>query len=55
MDSHGNMTGHLIGILYRALLCREIGMNAIWVFDGKPPPQKSDELNRRRELKDEAI
>ena len=25
-DSFGNMTGHLIGILYRALLCKELGI-----------------------------
>lgn len=49
------MTGHLIGLLYRALLCREIGMQAVWVFDGRPPRQKLDELSRRRELKEEAI
>ena len=23
-DSFGNMTGHLIGLLYRALLCKEL-------------------------------
>lgn len=48
------MTGHLIGLLYRALLCKELGMNTVWVFDGKPPRQKSDELYRRRQIKEEA-
>jgi len=37
MDSKGNQTGHLIGIMYRALLCIEIGIKPIWVFDGTPP------------------
>ena len=37
MDSQGNQTGHLIGIMYRALLCIETGIKPIWVFDGKPP------------------
>lgn len=53
-DPFGNMTGHLIGLLYRALLCKELGMETVWVFDGKPPRQKSDELYRRRTLKEEA-
>ena len=46
------MTGHLIGLLYRALLCKELGMQTVWVFDGKPPPQKYSELSRRRQVKD---
>jgi len=48
------MTGHLLGLLYRALFCKELGINTVWVFDGKPPRQKSDELYRRRELKEQA-
>lgn len=53
-DSSGNMTGHLIGLLYRGLLCKELGLETVWVFDGKPPRQKSDELLRRREAKEQA-
>ena len=41
-DSQGNLTGHLIGLLYRALFTKEMGIQTVWVFDGKPPRQKSD-------------
>lgn len=53
-DSHGNLTGHLIGLLYRALLCKELGVNTVWVFDGKPPSHKLNQLYRRRQIKEEA-
>jgi flap endonuclease-1 len=53
-DASGNMTGHLIGLLYRALLCKELGIDTVWVFDGKPPSQKYDELYRRRHMKEQA-
>jgi flap endonuclease-1 len=29
----------------------ENGVKPIWVFDGKPPELKSDELEKRKELK----
>lgn len=48
------MTGHLIGLLYRALFCKELKINTVWVFDGKPPIQKSEELYRRRQIKEQA-
>ena len=54
-DVHGNQTGHLIGLLYRALLCKELNIQATWVFDGRPPQHKFDELYRRRQLKEEAL
>jgi flap endonuclease-1 len=53
-DSSGNLTGHLIGMLYRVLLCKELSIRTVWVFDGKPPRQKADELYRRRQIKEEA-
>jgi 5'-3' exonuclease len=52
MDSQGNLTGHLIGLLYRALLVKELDIDAVWVFDGMPPFQKREELSRRRKLKE---
>ena len=54
-DAHGNQTGHLIGLLYRALLCKEMKISTVWVFDGRPPQSKFDELYRRKHLKEEAI
>ena len=50
-DSSGNQTGHLIGLMNRVLFCREINMKTVWVFDGRPPQQKSDELFRRKIIK----
>ena len=32
----------------------ENGIKPIWVFDGKPPEMKADELEKRKELKEEA-
>jgi hypothetical protein len=40
--------------MYRALLCIEIGIKPIWVFDGTPPTEKLTELRRRRNIKDTA-
>lgn len=54
MDSQGNQTGHLIGIMYRALLCIEVGIKPIWVFDGTPPSEKLTELKRRKTLREMA-
>jgi len=41
-DSSGNQTGHLIGLMNRVLLCKELNMKTVWVFDGRAPQQKSD-------------
>jgi 5'-3' exonuclease len=54
-DAHGNQTGHLIGLLYRVLLCKEAQLDTIWVFDGRAPQHKLDELYRRRQLKEDAL
>lgn len=55
MDAHGNQTGHLIGLLYRVLLCKQAQIDTVWVFDGKPPQHKFDQLYRRKQLKEEAL
>lgn len=38
----------------RAVELNEKNIKAIWVFDGKPPEAKRDELRRRKEKKDKA-
>lgn len=53
-DKDGNLTGHLIGLLNRTLSLLEHGVKPIWVFDGKPPVLKSDELEERKEKKQKA-
>ncbi len=52
-DSKGNVTSHLVGLLYRTTrLISEYGIKPVFVFDGKPPELKGKELQRRREIKE---
>lgn len=53
-DKDGNLTGHLVGILNRSLTLLNNGIKPVWVFDGKPPELKSDELEERKERKRKA-
>lgn len=53
-DVDGNLTGHLVGIFHRTIMFMEHGIKPIWVFDGKPPDLKAGELEKRKELKEEA-
>ena len=38
---------HLQGMFNRTVRCLESGMKPVYVFDGKPPQAKSEELSRR--------
>lgn len=51
MDSEGNITSHLSGLFYRTISLIQEGITPIYVFDGKPPELKREELNRRAEQK----
>ncbi len=53
-DSKGNVTSHLVGLFPRTIRLMEYGIKPIFVFDGKPPLLKKQELERRRELKEKA-
>ncbi len=53
-DMQGNKTGHLVGIMSRVTLCQENKIKTVWVFDGKPPQEKYNELVRRSSAKKEA-
>uniref|UniRef100_A0A7S1PFF3 Flap endonuclease 1 n=1 Tax=Percolomonas cosmopolitus TaxID=63605 RepID=A0A7S1PFF3_9EUKA len=53
-DASGEITSHLQGLLYRTTKMIEIGIKPVFVFDGKPPDMKSDELAKRREKMKEA-
>ena len=53
-DSEGNLTGHLMGFIYKSLLMLESGIKPVWVFDGLPPEQKRKELMRRKAAKQAA-
>ena len=40
-----------MGFIYKSLLMMEVGIRPIWVFDGLPPEQKKNELQRRKAIK----
>lgn len=53
-DSHGNITSHLSGILYRITNLVESGIKPVFVFDGKPPEMKLQTLGKRKEVRENA-
>eukprot|EP00826_Nyctotherus_ovalis_P004712 TRINITY_DN1103_c0_g1_i1.p1 TRINITY_DN1103_c0_g1~~TRINITY_DN1103_c0_g1_i1.p1 ORF type:complete len:383 (+),score=133.59 TRINITY_DN1103_c0_g1_i1:125-1273(+) len=53
-DPEGNPTSHLIGLFNRTIQFLSHGIKPVWVFDGKPPEMKKEELRRRKELKAKA-
>jgi flap endonuclease-1 len=49
MDKNGNITSHLVGLVFRTTrLVSDYNIKLIFVFDGKPPPIKSREIEKRR-------
>ncbi|MFN3532984.1 MAG: flap endonuclease-1 [Candidatus Brocadia sp.] len=55
-DSHGHITSHLIGLTYRSTrLISEYGIKLIFVFDGKPPSLKKEEIERRHETREKFV
>ncbi len=55
MDSQGNVTSHLTGLLYRTSNFLKMGIKPIYVFDGKPPDLKRKTLDERRRIKEQAL
>jgi len=53
-DSHGRITSHLSGLLYRTSNMVEAGIKPVYVFDGKPHPLKLKTLQKRGEIRSEA-
>lgn len=53
-DGNNETTSHLMGIFYRTLRMIDNGIKPVYVFDGKPPSLKSDELSKRGERREEA-
>ena len=49
VDEYGETTSHIIGTFYRTIKFIENGIKPVYVFDGKPPELKSDELAKRNE------
>src|SRR3989344_5737731 len=54
MDSKGNATSHLMGLLARISNLSHKGVKLAFVFDGEPPKLKHLTLEKRREIKIEA-
>jgi flap endonuclease-1 len=54
-DSKGRITSHLSGLFYRNINLIEAGIKTVWVFDGKPPEFKKEEIEERKEVKELAI
>lgn len=55
MDSRGNVTSHLTGLLYRTANLLERDVKPIFVFDGKPSELKAKTLQKRHETRTKAI
>jgi len=53
-DHTGKVTSHLSGVFYRTCNLLEMGIKAIYVFDGAPPALKEAEIKRRSMVKEEA-
>jgi len=52
-DSHGRITSHLSGLFYRTTrLMTDYALELVFVFDGKPPVLKLEEIARRRSIKE---
>jgi len=52
MDSSGRTTSHLSGLFYRTISMLEVGLQPVFIFDGKPPELKratNEERHARRE------
>ena len=54
MDSHGRITSHLSGLFYRTINLMESGIKPVYVFDGKPPELKAQEISRRKKIREDA-
>jgi flap endonuclease-1 len=58
-DSRGRVTSHISGLFYRNINLMELGIKLVYVFDGKPPELKMEEIERRsaqrREAKDQYL
>lgn len=55
IDSHGGITSHLSGFLYRTTNLVETGIKPVFVFDGIPPEFKNATIEERKSIRTEAM
>ncbi len=55
IDSHGEITSHLSGFLYRTTNLVEEGIKPVFVFDGAPPTFKNTTIEERKKIRTEAF
>jgi len=54
-DSHGNVTSHLAGLMFRSTrLIHDYEIDLVFAFDGEPPKLKEREILKRRKLREKA-
>ncbi|MFQ6065477.1 MAG: flap endonuclease-1 [Candidatus Bathyarchaeia archaeon] len=54
-DSSGRITSHLAGLMFRSTrLIHDYSIDLVFVFDGKPPKLKEQEIVKRRKLREKA-
>mmetsp|Transcript_10268 Transcript_10268/g.14086 ORF Transcript_10268/g.14086 Transcript_10268/m.14086 type:complete len:389 (-) Transcript_10268:158-1324(-) len=53
-DESGETTSHLQGLFHRTIRMMSHGLKPCFVFDGKPPVLKTDELEKRNKKREEA-
>lgn len=53
-DAEGQVTSHLMGLLYRTTSLLAESVLPVWVFDGKPPELKAGTLSARFAVKERA-
>ncbi len=55
IDSHGEITSHLSGFLYRTTNLIEADIKPVFVFDGEPPKFKNETIEERKRIRTEAM
>jgi len=46
-NKDGKVVSHIVGIFYKTIQYLAVGIVPIYIFDGKPPPEKKDVLIER--------
>ena len=53
-NKNGDITSHIHGILSKGLGLLELGINPVFIFDGKPPSIKNNTLKDRKNIRNKA-